>query len=513
MDNKKRDWWHEVSEETPQQEIRRIFREASKHLRWGRGWRTVIKRELGVSDFHAWLKGDREYNIQSPSGSEKLRTIRNYVNLVLPYLLPAIAKYCLWAFNEDAILVTGLEDTVDHVVEFLSQKEGVAVLEDGANVLGILTADDIRRDRDPLGLWMSKKPAVKAPKKSLKDLYHLDKLCSMKGTNLKIVQWEYSIDDVLSDLKKYDYILVKEQGKIIRVIPERPKSEDIIRGIVEEYAEVYALSCDLPWLAASCLVRLIPKKKFKKGMKALDVAFGSGAGSVALKLRVKKILGEDACVMTAADDEREKEFERILPNVLEKHGLSNIKLSLVPDGRINLVLHGKDFDVVLFNCIAPEKGAINQFPSILAKNGTLAISYYDKETLKDLYTLVIDAFQKQYLYLELPKDGMFDLLELKNLVSNNKKLDDHKFKWVLHQKEFDGHFSTPRIFIQFLYCAFPFTAGCFSLLERNQEAKQRVWSYLEKKIAREYGSKEEAKRESNHVAVPFIMNFVVGSSR
>jgi len=494
----KKEWFHRVTPKTSQEEMRKIFKKACLALKWPiHGWKSRLARKIGVNNtvFIDWINGGRRLK------GKPLQKIIRYINENLPRELPHIAKYYADSYRKNEILVTDLADNVDNVVNFIKKTDGAVVVNDPEinHIVGILTSIDASK----LRRFESRISAAVVHKVTLKELYYRDKLFSResKGRDFSVRRWDDSIESILSDLKKVEYVIVKEFKDIVCICRRPPR---LIRAPAKEHVKEY-FSNNFLYRVATKLVRLIPNKKFKKNGLYLDVATGTGSGAKAILSHVTKIFGEKHCgKIVAAENNNQASFYDLLSREVRDQGLNPIELSFQNDGRKDLSKHLKDraFDIIIWNCILPEKEALSHLDYILAEDGAIAISHYDRESLNNVYQLIIDTFSQQNLYLEMPKSELLNILELRDLVSTYKELV-RKFKWILHQEEIEAHFSTPRDFINYLHCFSPFSAGCFALL-KNSAAREDVFLLLENEIKDKYGSVS--------LKVPFIINFVIGLS-
>jgi predicted transcriptional regulator len=502
LSEQKHNWLHIVTSSTPQEEMQRIFKVARLVFKWpDRGWKTELARKIGVNStiFSDWLNGNRHLR------GKTLEKIVWYINEILPNELPRTADTYANAYRKDRIHVADLEDNVDPVFNFIKRTSGAVVVNDSEinHIIGILTLDDINMLRRSI----SKTSAQISYRVTLKELYFKNKLFSKesKGRSFRVRKREDSIESVLSELNSVEYVIIKDRDEIVSVCYRPPKdiAKDI-SGPAREHVEEYR-SNDFLGRVATKLIGLIPDVKIRKNGLYIDIATGTGAGAKALFSRMLEKFGEQCCTIVAADDANQVSFHGLLSKEIKEKGLRCIELSFQEEGRTDLSRHlqSRLFDIAVWNCIPPTKGALSGLNHILADDGCIAISNYDSEDLEEVFDLIIESFKRRKIYLDMPREEMFTLVGLKDFISSHKDID-RQFKWILHQEELEANFINSRSFINFLHCAFPFSAGCFSLLE-NMAAKEEILLFLEREVKNKYGSKS--------IAIPFNMNFIVGLCR
>jgi hypothetical protein len=501
MQGEARDWYYEVTDRTPQEKMRLILKKASLVLKWpDPGWKARLAHKIGVNAtvFAIWMNGGRSLR------GEPLHVVVEYINKELQKELPHIAENYPHRYGKRIIRVTDLQDNVNDVLSFIKKTRGAVVVNDAEInlTIGILDSNDAFRLRG-FGSKTSAKRVYKATLKELDDKDRLFPPRECKGRDFSVKSWDDPIEDVVYDLAHgKQFVIVRKSGGIECICRKPPavvESYVISKERIEEY-----VANDLLFHVAARLVDLIPDEKFRKNGLYMDVGTGTGSGAKAILARVEQLFGGNCGTIIAAEDSNQVSFHDILSKEIKDKCLKHIELSFKKDGRRDLREHLKNrvFDIVVWNCISPRKDSLSSLDSILAHDGAIAISHYDHESLENVLRPVLEVLSQRGLYLEMPKDEMFNIFELRDLVLMHKDLN-RKFKWILHQEEHEAHFISPRNFINYLHCASPFSAGCFALIE-DSEAREEILSSLESEIRDKYGS--------NSLRIPFKMNYVIGLS-
>jgi SAM-dependent methyltransferase len=286
----------------------------------------------------------------------------------------------------------------------------------------------------------------------------------------------------MSLVNKYDLVIYLEGDEIVRVLHKRPPIPP------EEFMSkrlAYASSFfkqELRTKVAFCMCDKLLKKYIFDGMHFLDMATGTGsfmfemmpyACSHLKKKNICGIGGEDSRYEVLTDYFQTKQSEL---------GFGRSHVKLVRGGRESFdkySLHGP-FDLVVWHLVKPSV-AVRDVSKILTENGIVAVSLYDKETLKIIYGIICQAFLDASGILPEPAEEMLDLSELAELLC--------RCEIKLRSKLFDylpAEFENSESFLEFVYTACPYVARCFASLDQKKEEK--VWDRAKKIIEKRFGS-------------------------
>jgi SAM-dependent methyltransferase len=464
--------------------LRIRIQEAKTHLDWA--WKEIADN-MGIgeerADYLKLVTSDKHRKIPA-----WLRvTIQEWLDKVLPTLLRLSAD--LWAFKLEPVALATLSTKIDDAFSRLDNAKALVVMtdvreRDEKRPIAVFPAEDI------LQLYQTHKN--KMPKPIL--LYFLGKA----NRNFAIVDSSDSYADVRSLLRQHSMLLVRNKEKIISVLTREP--EIPIYASAEEHAEEYAKTPFVEQVAEKLVQCLSPY--IKEETRFLDVASGPGtlafqAGLYALKKYEKEI------TVVATENIEEQKFISIFEDFKCKRKLK--KTTILPYGRDDLNRYGSQFDVVAWNLVLPSVHALRELSKVLGPNGIVAVSFYDKSTLRDLYSIVSRAFWKVLRYIPIPKEETINVCELADYVAENSPDEGGNKSIEIREKHclpFKARFRNSEAFLRFLHCASPYVVKCFASLDKYPEAKQTVWDTAKKLSERLYGAVD--------MPIDFYVNFVIG---